>query len=230
MAAAGVMMMTAGTAAAIPRSQQVPNGEPRYAVSVVSFRALDESGYDWSGSDEVFGIFASTRGHPTATSVHGDVDSGDLVDFTALERCLAPQRIISGQVPAGGTLVAPDDTWECDSRGASAPIGLNLELWEDDGCPKVFPYSCFDGYAGGIIDSADDLIGRVERTYGTRNLARLDDVGDSMNVGFILGGPCGHQEPGGAVCGYGPLSSTGPEYELRVVIQRVSDAPLRSSE
>ena len=94
----------------------------------------------------------------------------------------------------------------------------------------MFPYSCFDGYAGGIIDSADDLIGRVERTYGTRNLARLDDVGDSMNVGFILGGPCGHQEPGGAVCGYGPLSSTGPEYELRVVIQRVSDAPLRSSE
>ena len=123
MAAAGVMMMTAGTAAAIPRSQQVPNGEPRYAVSVVSFRALDESGYDWSGSDEVFGIFASTRGHPTATSVHGDVDSGDLVDFTALERCLAPQRIISGQVPAGGTLVAPDDTWECDSRGVPRRSG-----------------------------------------------------------------------------------------------------------
>ena len=42
-------------------------GEPRYTVELVSFKALDESGADWSGSDEVFGLFRSTGGYSVRT-------------------------------------------------------------------------------------------------------------------------------------------------------------------
>ena len=202
----GLGVPTAGR----PRPPVTPvEGERRYAVSVVSFRAIDESGPDWSGSDEVSGQFYSTRGYGIITSEYGDVDTGDLVYFGDLERCVAPQRILSGS-PFWGVLSAPyGDRWQCDPAGVPAPIGLYLSLW--DTFPSV------------------DLLGKVEVTYDADDLARLTKPGDSLNVGFILGGPCGHQEPG-HVCGQGPLTATGPEYELRVVIQRMNDAPLDSTE
>jgi hypothetical protein len=212
-----------------PGTSQVLLGEPRYTIEVLHFRALDESGADWNGSDEVFGLFHSTRGYSTRTSKHGDVDSGDFRRIASGERCLAPQRILSGGTTEGW-LVAPDGTrWECDSRGTPGPIGLRLELWEDDGCNPFFP-SCFNTYVPPVRDPNDDLIGRVEVTYTASQLAsRLPNVGDRFGDTFTLGGPCGHQAPN-HVCGVGPLTATGPEYELLVSVHRVSDAPLRATE
>jgi hypothetical protein len=230
-AVTAVMVVPAATSAGAvdvpPTPQQQGAGEQRYVVAVHSFRAIDESGADWSGSDEVIGAFGSTRGHGIVTTSHGDVDTGDRVDFTNTERCLAPQRILSGGVTYG-SLWAPEDRWECDPRGVPAPIGMHLGLWEDDDCSAGPGPACFDSVLG-PLDNADDLIGRVEVTYDAVQLARLDRVGDSMNVPFTLGGPCGHQDPG-HVCGVGGLGPTGPEYELRVVIKRVNDAPPRSTE
>jgi hypothetical protein len=157
------------------------------------------------------------------------VDSGDLVNFNRLEKCLTSQWVLSGSATPG--LWAPDDTWECDPRGVPAPIGLDLELWEDDECNAFIPPVCFDQYNGGPIDSADLLIGRAQPTYTAGQLAsRLPSVGDIAVDRFTLGGPCGHQEPGGSVCGYGWLTPTGPEYSLTVIIRRVDDAPLRAAQ
>ena len=36
---------------------------------------------------------------------------------------------------------------------------------EDEDCYSAFPYSCSDGYEGGVIDSADGVIGRAEWTF-----------------------------------------------------------------
>jgi hypothetical protein len=31
---------------------------PQFTAEAVSFRAIDESGYDWAGSDEVYAVFS----------------------------------------------------------------------------------------------------------------------------------------------------------------------------
>jgi hypothetical protein len=211
-----------------PTPPQAPSGEPRYTVEVLNFQAIDESGADWSGSDEVFGIFGSTSGYNTRTRTHGDVDSGTFVTFAGEERCLTSQRVLSGGIDRGW-LVAPGTRWECDPRGVPGPIGLRLELFEDDDCNAFFP-SCFNTYVPPVRDPNDDLIGRVETTYSASELAsRLPRVGNAYFASFTLGGPCGYQPPN-HVCGAGPLTPTGPEYRLTIIIKRMKDAPPRATQ
>lgn len=197
-------------------------GEPRYTVELVGFIAVDESGYDWNGSDEVFGLFSSTGAYNLRTVKQGDVDTGDSRLFGKQERCLTRQRILAGE-PDRGWLMAPDGTrWDCDPRGAAAPIGLHLELLEDDACSAFL--GCFNSYVPQFRDPNDDLIGVVNQTYSAAELAsRLPHVGDAFAKSFTLGGPCGYQPPN-HVCGTGWFSSTGPEYKLFIIVRRVNDA------
>ena len=220
---AAALSLTAVPADALvrPTDPSQSFGEPRYTVEVLGFTALDESGADWSGSDEVFGLFSSTRGYSVRTKKQGDVDSGNSRAFASQERCLTRQRVLSGS-PDRGWLIAPDTRWDCDPRGAPAPIGLRLELFEDDGCNPFFP-SCFNTYSPPVRDPADDLIGRVERTFDASELSRLRRVGDAFTTSFVLGGPCGYQPPN-HVCGTGWLTPTGPEYRLFIIVRRVEDA------
>jgi hypothetical protein len=206
--------------------QKVPLAGPLYTVEVHGFKALDESGSDWSGSDEVFGLFHSTRGYSTRTTKQGNVDSGDFRRIGNRERCLAPQRILSGG-PVLGWLVASETSWDCgpSTTGVAAPIGLTLELWEDDPCSAFVPPVCFNPFAPPVRDPKDDLIGRHEVTYTSAQLeSRLREVGDVIVDHFILGGPCGHTD--NPVCSVGPFSSTGPEYKLTINIRLVRDAPV----
>ena len=116
------------------------------------------------------------------TSLYRGMDTGEQVDLLRFERCLAPQRVLSG-VSRNGRLAASIARWECDTRGVPAPISVNLALWEDEDCYSAFPYSCSDGYEGGVIDSADGLIGRAEWTFTPRWLASiLDHVGEARDA------------------------------------------------
>jgi hypothetical protein len=199
---------------------------PLYTVEVHGFRAIDESGYDWAGSDEVFGLFDSTRGYAVRTGRYGDVDSGDFRRIGSQERCLAPQRILAGG-PVAGWLIAPETRWDCrpsSSTGVAAPIGLTLRLYEDDPCSAFVPPACFNPFAPAVRDPRDDLIGRVEVTYTSAQLeSRLREVGDVMVDKFTLGGPCGADPD--AVCA-DDLSPDGPEYELTINIRLVREAPV----
>jgi hypothetical protein len=220
-------VMAAATAAAIPPpGASAPQGEPRYTVETVEIEAVDEWGWDID-QDDVFGVFDTNRGFTTATSLYPGMDTGDRVDILRFERCLAPQRVLSG-VSANQLLSAEYARWECDPRGVPAPINLYLELWENEGCYPAFPLACWDGYQLGVVDSADGLIGRAEWTYTPRYLASiLDHVGESLTQKFTLGGRCGYQDPT-HVCG--DVLATGPEYKVTIVIRRVNDAPLRAAQ
>jgi hypothetical protein len=232
--AGGALLMIAAIAVAlstmgIPASAAIPppgtsqglQMEPRYTVKVQWFKALDESHIDALGSDSVFGLFYSTRGYSVRTATYDGVDDGDVVWLEREERCLMPQRILSGGT-IHGWLVAPQTRWECDPRGVPAPIGLKLELWENDPCGL----GCFNPYVPPVIDPEDDTIGRAEVTYTSGQLAsRLPYVGQVWSQQFILGGPCGFQAPN-HVCAPGTFDITGPEYKLAISIERVSDAPL----
>src|SRR5690606_38397048 len=73
---------------------------PQFVAEAVRFTAIDESGYDWWGSDEVYAVFSDLN--PSVfvgiTAVRENVDTGDSHDFSPDERCLAPRPDCSGGV------------------------------------------------------------------------------------------------------------------------------------
>jgi hypothetical protein len=99
------------------------SAQPRYKVKAVSFKAVDESGTDWLGSDEPYAIFNAVGVDGTQTSsvshVFGDIDTGDIGVFSAAEGCL----YIS-----------------CSGGTAPFGMGFSIQLWEHDlgEIPRIF--------------------------------------------------------------------------------------------
>jgi CARDB protein len=65
--------------------------QPRYRVNAVKFTAVDESGIDWTGSDEPYFKFKSIGAdgaqHSWQSHVFGDIDTGDTAYF-GVEGCI----------------------------------------------------------------------------------------------------------------------------------------------
>lgn len=219
------MFVTADSARVITESSEtnntrqsvgtLPGCPPRYKVTAYQFKALDESGPDWSGSDEPFWIFNSVSTGGTALStrsqVYGDVDTGET-------RFLANQCIFG-----------------CGGSGALAPlgIGLSVQAWEEDGgnVDSVY-YDVADAFddVGGILAEAklgdwlekageamtsvvryildwyaNDLLGKSDFGYAPEYLAQaLPAPGRSFSDTRILGD-----------------SSTGASYSLDLTVQRI---------
>jgi hypothetical protein len=165
---------------------------PRYAIKAVSFRAVDETGIDWLGSDEPFWTFnaVGTEGtaRSTASRVFGSVDTGHTASFDSTEGCIYLSC-------AGGA--APDG------------IGVSLQLWEKDlgyvngtlsavatafrSIGRVYPLNEAEWIVeatdklGSVFDeinswAADDLVGWQLYTYMPVDLAqRLPAVGASFD-------------------------------------------------
>jgi hypothetical protein len=182
---------------------------PQFVAEAVRFKAIDESGYDWPGSDEVRAVFSDLNPNlvDLVTKKFEDVDAGETFKFGPDERCIAPRP-------------------KCD-HGVSEILHFKVSFWEADDPPPHFPHFCY-GDAPGVhywlrhgVCVGDDLIGRGEVLMSREQLlAALPRVGDSVEQKLILGGPCGHVE--GEV-GCGPPSPSGPEYELTFRITRLDD-------
>src|SRR6185295_371779 len=127
---------------------------PQFVTTAVRFKALDETGWDWTGSDEVYAVFSDldpTHGDLT-TSTFGDVDSGESRDFPPTEQCIAPRP-------------------RCD-RGLPS-IHFKLALWERDKLPGVFVHGELTGVHNHLengLEDSDDLIGNAEVTKPTEEL------------------------------------------------------------
>lgn len=141
---------------------------PQFVAHAVSIKALDETGVDWPGDDEVQAALADFN--PIAElgpPVFWNFDSGETKKFAVADRCLAPQP-------------------SCD-HGAHA-LHFAVALWERDDPPFPFAQWCnghvagnHDWYEGGFC-SGDDLIGRKEITLSQAELvAALPNVGDSAD-------------------------------------------------
>ena len=137
---------------------------PKFVVTAVKMKALDETGADFWGDDEVYAVYADFNpiGELT-TSLYDNVDSGEIKKFRVGDRCMAPQPT-------------------CE-RGAHA-LHFAVALWERDELPfwDFLPGTIagtHDRYQGGI-DSGDELIGRSEISLSQADLvAALPNVGDS---------------------------------------------------
>lgn len=91
--------------------------QPRYRVEADKFTAVDESGIDWTGSDEPYFVFYSIgedgAQHRSQSHVFGDIDTGDTARFGP-EGCLYRLRVI------------------CSGDAAPNGIGFSILVLEDD--------------------------------------------------------------------------------------------------
>lgn len=205
-------------------NSQLERREPRFKVEAIGFIARDESGVDWTGSDEVRVIFDSRHSQPTyaVSRKFENVDTGDQRNFGSRERCILPWRAIRN---TGDKRVmnAPADQWTCKQAGVAGPIAFTVSMFEDDSELEFWipPIEfCGPSNPDAGIDCVDDLIGSETISYTIPELLQMMPRVDNTFVGTVtLGGPCGS---GNRVCA-GWLAATGPEYLFGFRITRLPD-------
>lgn len=205
---------TVGVALIIAREQSM--AEPQYTVRAVKFHCVDESGPDWSGSDEPVWIFTANAGgtvKTTRSQEFGNVDSGDTRSFNM----------------ANNNIVWPPDG---SARGAPGPIGLAVQIWEmdqgnadkiADATQDAFDVAAWVPVVGTWVSkvpsAVPDLIGSVigndlieskSFEYSTRRLRlKLSTVGSKFSETIRF-------------TGSGGWSGNPPDYDLYLEVKRVS--------
>jgi hypothetical protein len=187
--------------------------ERRYKVEALRFKARDETGWDWTGSDEVMVETDDAKGW-TVSSEIGGIDSGDTYHFTPAVSCIIAVR--AGIVVLGKTSV-------CDDVGEPAPLGFRVEMWEKDFSIFGFPKKCLVGgppMHGGphCADDGmgDDFIGSAKVDLSVQELeTALPNVGDEYIETVVLN----HCSSGESVCDV----TYGPDYSFTFRVMRLSD-------
>ena len=159
--------------------------ERRYKVEAVRFKARDETGIDWLGSDEVMVETNDAKGF-TVTDEIGGIDSGDVHEFDPAVSCIIGVR--PGTVTLGKSSV-------CDPAGQPGPFSFEVVFWEKDSisldvgfCASITPGP--DMHVGphcGDDGTGDDFIGRRELFFPVSGLeTTLPNVGDSFTETVAL--------------------------------------------
>ncbi len=182
-----------------------------YVVRARQFHAQNESGFDWAGSDEVYGVWSSGSSL-AGTRVFGNVDTGDTRSFERGQDCIYPMNTTGYLDGRSG------DTWGCIGEGAPGPIDFDISLWEAD-ATQIFP-ACFQTGIGPEPDCEDDLLGSLSISYSQSELSSLLPNVDDTIVEYRLMSNCAS---GGPYCGRGLLDSV---YFIRYEILRVADTDL----
>jgi len=189
---------------------------PQFVAHAVSFKALDETGWDRLGSDEVHLVFVDFNGvREKTTSIIGDVDAGESKRINANDACIAPQ-------PA------------CD-HGASS-LHFAVAMWESDWSLTEVITGCYPTaigihplYDDGICPG-DDLIGRIDVPLTQAQLvAALPNVGDSADTTVKPTGGAGSYTFTYRITRLANIKKTvviGPERPQRIVAQaKLLDPP-----
>lgn len=182
--------------------------ERRYKIEAMSFKAIDETGFDWLGSDEVMVKTADAKGWTVSDEI-GDVDSGETHKFDPAKSCIIAVR--PGIVVLGKSSV-------CDDVGEPAPLWFEVEFWEKDpiGYPVGFN-NCVRGEHGGphCADdgNGDDFIGHRRVEFSQQDFDTvLHKVGDEW-IETVRLDPC----PGQLCAG------DFPDYSFTYRITRLPD-------
>jgi hypothetical protein len=155
--------------------QEIVFTTPQFKVEALWFKANDETGWAWTGSDEVYAIFSDMDPTHTdrTTSEYDDVDEGDTVNFKAADSCMAPQSACDRGMT---DLNVAFSFWEADW---AAPLGFSY-------CnPPDRPGLRWRVQFGICVD--DDLIGWGQIIYSREDLvAMLPAVGDSREFTAVM--------------------------------------------
>ena len=169
LAGAGLLMMLlAADGATQPvrheEGQVVTITVPQFVVQAISFTALDETGWDWTGSDEVHAVFVDlASGREVTSPIFEDVNAGETISFGDGGLCIAPQP---GCSPGASRLYFAVALWEKD---------FSVPEWITGCYPTIIGRHPL--YDGGICPG-DDLIGRFELSF-----SRIELLGEMPEVG-----------------------------------------------
>src|SRR5919106_1585783 len=159
----------------------LPGKMPSFKVEAVGFRCLDETGYDWAGSDEIRVGFVTPFEDITSREF-GDVDSGETRTFNADESCSIPVGAATGRQL--GRLVGPPSNWFCADLGRPGPLSFEVVMAEQD-----IDWFGFE-FPPTVLGPYDDLIGRKTLTFTPEQLlAAMPTVGSTVEENVLLG-PC----------------------------------------
>jgi hypothetical protein len=178
--------------------------ERRYKIEALRFKARDETGADWPGSDEVMVKTTDPEGWTVADKVE-NIDSGTVHEFDPAKSCIVAVR------PGEAVL---DKTSVCDDVGRPAPLNFEVELWESDEtcyfplCIFDFDFGCRFGPEGHFgsycvpVHGDDDFIGHARLDFSAQELeAALPNVGDEFVETVVLF-PCEYDVCGGDLPDY----------------------------
>ena len=160
---------------ALRDGQEITFTTPQFKVEALWFKANDETGWYWTGSDEVYAIFSDMDPTHTdrTTSTYEDVDEGDTVNFKAADTCMAPQPACESGM---AELNVRFSFWESDW---AAPLGFSYCNGADE------PGRRWRVEVGVCVD--DDFIGRGSIIYSRDELiAMLPNVGDSREFTAVM--------------------------------------------
>ena len=171
----------AGLVQAQPVPPSLPGSVPSFKVEAVGFKALDETGYDWPGADEIRVGFVTPFEDITSREF-GSVDAGKSRTFNADESCVVPVGEATGRQL--GRLVGPRSNWFCADLGRPGPLSFELVVAEQD--IDLFGFE----NPPTVLGPADDLIGRKTLTFTPEELlADMPAVGSTVDQNILLG-PC----------------------------------------
>ena len=116
--------------------------EPRFKLEALRFKAINETGFDWPGSDEVYvTIHVPTHQVATRSKIFGDVDAGETNYFPLEQSCILPIAGLSGKT----TLYVPWPTISvpipgaAPRQGAPGPFSFTVVFREKDPCDFDIP-------------------------------------------------------------------------------------------
>jgi hypothetical protein len=183
--------------------------ERRYKIEAMRFKARDETGWDWAGSDEVMVSTSDSKGWTVSDEI-GGINSDDTHNFDPAKSCIIAVR--PGTVVLGKSSV-------CDDVGEPAPLGFGVEFWEKDWssdfCAVGSPGPGLHGGPHCTHYGNDDFIGRARLDFTAQELeAALPKVGDVFIETVVLN-PCS----GDGVCDV----TWGPDYTFTYRITRLPD-------
>jgi len=209
----------------LPPQQEAPTTPSTYTVPVfiieaISFTAVDETGIDILGSDEVYASW-TTESYTAYSALFGDVDSGNTRYFHEYQRCMYPMSTTRQLEAFEG------DAWQCRPEGGSGDVDLRVDMYESDswygkGCGRSF-----DGTAAPECNK--DWIGGHSASFTEEELvAMLPTPDESRSVTVRLERRCSdnpsdaqtESAPGANLCGADLLEA---DYDFEYRITRLDD-------
>lgn len=184
------------------------NLQPMFMVEALGFKAVDETGWDRLGSDEIYAVWQSNA--VVSTLIQDDVDSGDSFDFHQLQSCIYP--IAGNELIIDGRYGGEGSGWVCKGEGGPGPIRFTAFFFDDDSFIAHFPF-CFSGSF--VTDCQDTFVGKYIGTWTTGELIEDLPTAGAMKNFTVRLNPC----EGPAVCGDDDF----PDYDLRFRITRMAD-------
>lgn len=209
--------------------------EARYKVELITVKALDETGFNWPGSDEIL-VIADVDGVRDIGSYElwiqkglGDMDKNETVTISQENACLLPA--IDN---------VKDGKWTCAEAGHPAPFTLTFTVIEKDGVGRVVWESltrlegvgfCITGSQSDISSNclsgggADEFnsVGSVRRAYTMADLAGLT-VGQTRQDNLVVDVCSAMLTIDGGTCGYSSWNNYwNGVYRLSVRVTRLKN-------